>query len=39
VLIVNCILSNDCDECSDWNYDGSVDILDIILMINVILEP
>jgi len=39
VLIVNCILSNDCDECSDLNYDGSVDILDIILMINVILEP
>ena len=39
VLIVNCILSNDCDECSDWNYDGSVDILDIILMINIILEP
>jgi hypothetical protein len=39
VLIVNCILSNDCDECSDWNFDGSVDILDIILMINIILEP
>ena len=39
VLIVNCILSNDCDDCSDWNFDGSVDILDIILMINVILEP
>ena len=39
VLIINCILSNDCDGCSDWNYDGSVDILDIILMINIILEP
>jgi len=39
VLIVNCILSNDCDDCSDWNFDGSVDILDIILMINIILEP
>jgi len=39
VLIVNCILSNDCDEYSDWNFDESVDILDIILMINVILEP
>ena len=39
VLISNCILSNDCDDCSDWNFDGSVDILDIILMINVILEP
>ena len=37
VSIVNCILSNDCDECSDWNFDGSVDILDIILMINIIL--
>ena len=39
VLIINCILSNDCDECSDWNFNGSVDILDIILMVNIILEP
>ena len=39
VLIVNCILSNDCDECSDWNFDGSVDILDIIIMVNLTLYP
>jgi len=39
VLILNCILSNNCDECYDWNFDGNVDVLDIILMINIILTP
>ena len=38
VLIVNCILSNDCDECSDLNDDGEVNILDIIQLVNIILE-
>ena len=38
VLINNCILSNDCDECSDLNFDGNVDILDIMLMINIIFD-
>jgi len=38
VLIVNCILSNDCGECSDLNDDGEVNILDIIQLVNIILE-
>jgi len=38
-LISYCILGDYCDECSDWNFDGSVDILDIIIMVNLTLYP
>jgi hypothetical protein len=40
-LISYCILGDYCDEyeCSDLNYDGSVDILDIIIMVNLTLYP
>jgi len=39
MLVVNCVLSDDCDDCSDLNYDGSVDVLDIMIMVNLVLEP
>ena len=39
LLILNCILNHDCDECSDLNEDGSTNIIDILLVINLILNP
>ena len=40
VAIVNCILSNDCDEssCGDMNGDQMLDIFDIIQIVNVVLD-
>jgi len=38
MLVVNCVLSDDCDDCSDLNYDGNVDVLDIMIMVNLVLE-
>lgn len=40
VAIVNCILSNDCDEssCGDINGDQMLDIFDIIQIVNVVLD-
>ena len=39
VFLVNCILSDSCDdECLDLNYDSDINILDIIFIVNVILE-
>ncbi len=38
VIIINCILDGDCDECSDINDDGIANILDVIYIINLILE-
>ena len=37
ILMVDCVLSESCDECSDFNEDGSTDILDIVDLVNVIL--
>ncbi len=37
ILMVGCVLSESCDECSDFNEDGSTDILDIVDLVNVIL--
>ena len=37
-ILVNCILLNDCDTCFDINYDGIINVLDIILIIGSILE-
>jgi len=37
LFVVNCILLNTCDECSDLNYDEIIDILDIVLIIDYIL--
>ena len=39
VLIVNCILGSNCDECSDLNEDGTSNIVDIIVLVNIILNP
>ena len=38
VLVVLCVLSGTCNHCSDFNQDGSTDILDIIGVTNVILD-
>ncbi|MAP66309.1 MAG: hypothetical protein CMF80_01255 [Candidatus Marinimicrobia bacterium] len=38
VMVVTCIISENCDECSDTNDDGSTDVTDIILLVNIILE-
>jgi len=38
ILMLDCVISNSCNECSDLNEDGSTDILDIIDLVNIILE-
>ena len=38
VIIINCILDDNCDECSDMNGDEIIDILDIVLMVNFIMD-
>ena len=38
VIIINCILDDNCDECSDINNDQISNVLDIIAIINIILE-
>jgi len=38
IMIVNCILSDSCDECSDINGDEMIDILDIVEMVNIIMD-
>ena len=37
ILIVGCVLSESCDDCSDLNEDGSTDIFDIVSLVNLIL--
>ena len=37
ILVLNCVLDSDCDTCSDYNQDGSSDVLDIVEMVNLIL--
>ena len=37
LIIMNCIMDLDCDNCSDYNEDGNSDILDIML-VNIILD-
>ena len=37
VILVNCILNNSCDDCSDVNEDQIANVLDVIAIINVIL--
>ena len=37
ISVVNCILSDSCNECVNLNHDTSIDIIDIILMIDYIL--
>ena len=36
ILLVECILSDQCDYCSDLNDDGLVNIQDVIYVINII---
>jgi len=38
VLLINCILYDNCMSCSDLNNDGGVDIVDVVLLINIILS-
>ena len=38
IIIINCILDNNCDECSDISNDGIINILDVVYIINIILE-
>ena len=38
VSTVNCILSDNCDGCSDINGDEITDILDLVEMINIIMD-
>ena len=38
VVMVNCILMDDCDDCSDITSDGETNVLDIVYLINYILE-
>ena len=37
VILINCILANNCDECSDINANGNYNILDIVTLVNMIL--
>jgi len=39
ILVINCILTNDCVElCTDLNNNGTTDVVDIVLLINLILD-
>ena len=38
ITIVNCILYEDCNDCSDINGDGTINILDAIYAVNSILS-
>ena len=38
VLLVECILSDQCDYCSDLNNDGLFNVQDIIFLINIIFD-
>jgi len=37
VLMVNCVLMQSCEECSDMNNDGIENVLDIIQLVNTVL--
>ena len=37
LIMVNCIFDNNCDECSDINYNVMTNIQDCILLVNLIL--
>jgi len=39
VILANCILADNCDECSDINADGTYNVLDNVILINIILNP
>ena len=39
LLIVNCILENNCENCSDLNEDTITNVIDILLVIDLILNP
>ena len=38
ILLVECILVNNCTPCSDVNLDGSIDVIDVIYLVNLILN-
>jgi len=38
IIIINCILNDNCNECSDMNDDAITNILDVIYIINIILN-
>ena len=39
LIIVNCILEYNCDECSDLNEDSTTNVIDILIVIDIILNP
>ena len=36
--VINCILQEECENCTDLNGDGNVNILDILQLVNIILN-
>ena len=39
VLVINCILTNECGGlCTDLNNNGTTDVVDIVLLVNLILD-
>ena len=38
IIMVDCVISGDCDTCSDINSDGITDIFDINLLVDIILN-
>ena len=39
LIIVNCILEYNCDECSDLNEDSTTNVIDILILVDIILNP
>jgi len=38
VLLVNIVLAAEFNECADLNDDGTLNVLDIVLLVNIILQ-
>jgi len=38
MIVIDCVLTNNCSICFDIDYDGNIDIIDIMIMVNIILN-
>ena len=38
LIMVNCILDNNCNLCFDLNGDQELNILDILIIVNIVLD-
>ena len=38
VIIINCIINDDCNKSSDINEDNYLNILDILILVTIVLE-